>query len=103
VVNAYLIYKENYDSIYITMIQFRERLVRSLRLGAPFENLKPGPRQQSTSQTKRKLADHKLEEIEDSDRDIRKRCAGCYEKIRQQEPRGAKCDCKKNKNILFGL
>jgi hypothetical protein len=31
------------------------------------------------------VADHKLEEIEGSDRDVQRRCAGCYEKIRQQQ------------------
>jgi len=55
VVNAYLIYKEYYDTSSMTMLQFRESLVRSLLLGVPFENLKPSPRQQPTSQTKRKL------------------------------------------------
>ena len=73
----------------MTILQFRESLVRSLLLGMPFEKLKPGPRQQSTSQTKRKLADHKLEEKEGSARDVRRRCAGCYEKIREQQSREA--------------
>jgi hypothetical protein len=89
IVNAYLIYKENYDSSRMTMLQFRESLVRSLLLGVPYENVKPGPRERSTSQTKRKLADHKLEEIEGSARDVRRRCVGCYEKIRQQQSREA--------------
>jgi hypothetical protein len=89
VANAYLIDKENYDESYMTMLQFRESLVRSLLLGAPYENLKPGPKPQSTSQMKPKLTDHKLEEIEDADRDVRKRCAVCYEKIRQQQSREA--------------
>ena len=48
----------------LTVLQFRESLVRSLLLGVPYENVTPGPRERSTSQTKRKLADHKLEEIE---------------------------------------
>ena len=77
-VNAYLIVKENYDTSRMTMLQFRESLVRSLLLGMPFEKLKPGPRQQSTSRSKRKLADHKLEEKKGSDRDVRRRCVGCY-------------------------
>ena len=71
------------------MLQFRESLVRSLLLGMPFENLKPGPRERSTSRIKRKLADHKLEEIEESDRDVRRRCADCYAKIRQQKSKEA--------------
>jgi hypothetical protein len=87
IVNAYLIYKENYDTSRATMLQFRESLVRSLLLGVPYENLKPGPRERSTSQTKRKLADHKLEEMEGSARDVRRRCAGCYEKNREQQSR----------------
>jgi hypothetical protein len=55
----------------------------------PFEKLKSDPRQQSASRSKRKLADHKLEEKEGSARDVRRRCAGCYEKIRQQQSREA--------------
>jgi hypothetical protein len=73
----------------LTILQFRESLVRSLLLGTPFEKLKPGPRKQSSSCSKRKLADHKLEEKEGSDCDVRRRCAGCYEKIRQQQAREA--------------
>ncbi len=70
VVNSYLIYKENYAASDMTILQFRESLVRSLLLGTPFEKLKPGPRQQSASRLKRKLADHKLEEKEGSARDV---------------------------------
>ncbi len=69
----------------VTILQFRESLVRSLLLGMPFEKLKPGPKQKPTGQTKRKLADHMLEEKEGSARDVRRRCAGCYEKISQQQ------------------
>jgi hypothetical protein len=87
VVNAYLIYKEYYGTHIMTMLQFRESLVRSLLLGVPFENVKPGPRERSTSQTKRKLADHQLEEKKGSDRDVRRRCVGCYEKNREQQSR----------------
>ena len=61
---------ENDDISHITMLQFRESLVRSLLLGAPFENLILGPRQQSTSHSKRKLADHKLKEKEVSTRNV---------------------------------
>ena len=49
----------------MTILKFRESLVRSLLLGMPFEELKPGPRQKSTSQIKRKLADRKLKEKKD--------------------------------------
>ena len=74
----------------MTILQFRESLVRSLLLGMAFENLKPGPKQKPTGQTKRKFADHMLEEKEGSARDIRRRYAGCYEKISQQlQSRGA--------------
>ena len=79
------LYKENYVTSEVTILQFRESLVRSLLLGMPFEKLKLGPRQKSTVQTKRKLADHKFEEKEGSARDVRRRCSGCYEKIRQQQ------------------
>ena len=89
IVNAYLIYKENYDKNRMTMLQFRESIVRSLLLGLPYENSKPGPRERSTSQTKRKFADHKREEMEGTARDVRRRCVGCYEKIRQQQSREA--------------
>jgi hypothetical protein len=80
-VNSYLIYKENYAASKVTILQFRESLVRSLLLGMPFEKMKPGPRQKSIGQTKRKLAHHKLEEKEGAARDVRRRCVGCYEKI----------------------
>ncbi len=69
IVNAYLIYKENYDTSRMTMLQFRESLVRSLLLGVPFENLKSGPRERSASRMKHKLTGHELTEIEESDRD----------------------------------
>ena len=39
IVNAYLIYKENDYTSRMTMLQFRESLVRVLLLGVPFENL----------------------------------------------------------------
>ena len=55
----------------------------------PFEKLQPGPKQKLTGQTKRKLANHKLQEKEGSARDVRRRCAGCYEKTRQQQSREA--------------
>jgi hypothetical protein len=89
VVNSYLIYKQNHAAKDVTILQFRESFVRFLLLAMPFEKLKPGPRQKSTSQVKRKLADHKLEEKEGSARDVRRRCAGCYEKIRRQQSREA--------------
>ena len=88
-VNSYLIYKENYAKSKVTILQFRESLVRSLLLGTPMERLKSGPKQLSASHSKRKLADHKLEEKEASARDARRRCAGCYEKIREQQSREA--------------
>ena len=84
IVNAYLIYKENYNTSRLTMLQFRESLMWSLLLGVPYENLKPGPRESSTGRTKRELADHKLEEMEKPARGVRRRCVSCYEKIRQQ-------------------
>jgi hypothetical protein len=62
IVNAYLIYKEYYGTKMMTMLQFRESLVRSLLLGVPFESVKPDPRERSTSQMNRKLADHQFEE-----------------------------------------
>ena len=61
--------------------------MRSLLLGMSSENLKSGLREKSTSYLKRKLAAHKLEEKEGSAREVRRRCAGCYEKIREPEPR----------------
>ncbi len=48
------------------ILQFREILVRSLLLSMPFEKLKPSPRQQAASRSKRKLGDHKLEEKDSS-------------------------------------
>ena len=89
VVNSYLIYNETYASSNIQILQFRESLARSLLLGMPTEKLKPGPRQQLTSHSKRKLGDHKLEEKKGSDRDVRRRCVRCYEKNREQQSREA--------------
>ena len=99
VVNSYLIYKENYTTNNITIVQFRESLVRSLLVGMPFENLKSVPRQQTTSHLKRKLVYHQLEEMEGPARDVRRRCAGCYEKIRQDKSR----DGKEDKDFLRWL
>ena len=82
------------------MLQLRESLVRSLLLGVPFENLKPGPRERSTSRMKRKLADHTLEEIEGSDCDVRRCCVGCYAKIRQQQSKEASNATVKKVNTL---
>ena len=89
IVNAYLIYKENFDPVRTTILQFRESLVRSLLHDVPYENLKPGPRERSTSQTKRKLADHKLEEKKGSTRNVGGRCTGCYAKGRTEQSREA--------------
>ena len=76
--NAYFIFKEYYGTNIMTMLQFRKSLVRSL-LGVPFENVKPSPRERSTSQTKRKLAGHQFEEKQGSDRNVR-RCCVHYQK-----------------------
>ena len=89
IVNACLSFKEYYSTRMMTMLQFRESFVRSLLLDVPFENVKPGPRERSTSQTKRKLAGHQLEEKQGSDRDVRRRCVGCYAKNREQQSREA--------------
>jgi len=69
-VNSYLVYKDNYSTSSMVILKFRESLVRSLLLGTPFEDLKPGARQRSTSQSKRKVADHKLKENDGSDHDV---------------------------------
>ena len=68
VVNSYLIYKEIYASSNIQILQFRESLVRSLLLGTPTE---------------------KLEEKEGYMRNVGRRCAGCYEKGREEQSREA--------------
>ena len=52
-----------------------------------FENLKSDPRERSTGQTERTLADHKLKEMERPAHDVRRPCVGCYERIRQQRSR----------------
>ena len=101
IVNAHLIYKENHDTSRMKMLQFRESLVRSLLLGVPYENIKPGPRERSTSQMKRKLADHKLEEMEGSARDVRRRCVSCYEKVRRQQSREASAASAQKINTLY--
>ena len=90
IVNAYLMYQENDDRSRTTKLQFRESLVQSLLLGVPCENLEPGPRARSTSQTKRKLADHKLEEKEGSMQNVGRRCTDCYAKGRAEQLRKAR-------------
>lgn len=65
VANSYLIYKQNYARNNISVLQFRKSLVRSLLLDNPFENRKPGLRQQSTSYLKCKALDNKLQEMKD--------------------------------------
>ena len=89
IVNTYFIYKENDDTSRMTMLQFRESLVGSSLIGVLFENLKPGPRERSRSRMKRRLTDQNLEKIEGSDRDLRRRCGGCYVRIRQQQSKKA--------------
>ena len=70
IVNAYLIYKEYYGTNIMTMLQFHRSLAPSLLLGVPLDNVKSGLRERPTSQTRRKLADHELEQIEESGRDV---------------------------------
>lgn len=89
IVNSYFIYKENYAASDVISPKFRESLVRSLLLGVPSEKVEPSLRQKSTGQTKRKLADHTVEELERSTRDHRRRCARCYEKNRQEQSKEA--------------
>jgi len=60
------------------------------------------PRQQSASDLKLKLADHKLKEKEISVRIIRKRCADCYEKSTEQQSREmSHATAKKIKTFCF--
>ena len=87
IVNSYLVYREHYSTNNMTILKFRESPVRSLLLGMLFEELKPSSRQKATSQVKRKLTDHKLEEKEGCANDVRRWCVGCYEKLRQQQSR----------------
>jgi hypothetical protein len=63
--------------------------VRSLLIGTPIEKLKPDPRQQSASHSKRKFADHKLEEKEGSTGSVGRRSSDCYVKRREQQSREA--------------
>ncbi|CAF1214585.1 unnamed protein product [Adineta ricciae] len=44
IVNSYLVHKEQYSASNMTILKFRESLVRSLLLGMPFGQLKPSPR-----------------------------------------------------------
>ena len=87
--NTYLIYKGNDDTTRMTMLPLRESLVWFLFVGVPYENLKSDTRERSRSQTKRKLAGHKLEEKEGSTRNVGRRCTGCYEKGRAEQSREA--------------
>ena len=70
---------------------FIESLMRSLRLCVPFENLKAGPRARSTSETKRKLADHQLEKKKEFDHDIRRRCVAYFETNREEQQSREAC------------
>ena len=82
-------------SILVTNMDFSNKIYHvgffssSLLHGVPYENLKPGPRERSTSQTKRKLVDHKLEEKEGSTRNVGRQSTGCYAKGRAQQSREA--------------
>ena len=104
VVNSYLIYKEKYTKSKVTILQFRESLVQSLLLGTPIEKLKHGSRQQPARYSKRKLADHKLEEKEGSIRNVGRRCTGCYAKKKGRTVKTSEqCSSKESQNILFWL
>ena len=83
---GYLIYKENHDTSGMTMLEFRDSLVRSLLLGVPYENTKPGHRERSTSQTKRMLVHWLL-------------CEGKDTTVKRSE----QCMSKESENFLFWL
>ena len=87
VVNAYSIYREYYDTSHMTILHFCESIVRPFLPVAPSENLKPGPRERSTSQMTRKLADHKLEGKEGFTSNVGRRCTDCYAKGRVEQSR----------------
>ena len=89
VVNAYLIYREYDNTSHMTILYFHESVVRPLLLVAPSENLKSGSREGSTSQMKRKLADHKLAEKEGPTRNVARRYTGCCTKERAEQSREA--------------
>jgi hypothetical protein len=75
--------------------------VQSLLSGILSEKLKFGRRQNSSSYSKRKLADHKLEEKKGVMRIVRRHCAGCYEKIRQEQSRGPNMTAAKKIKTFF--
>jgi len=60
-------------------------------------------RQKFKNETKDKLTYHKLEEKKGSARIVRSRCAGHYEKVRQQQQREASNNyySKENQNRRF--
>jgi hypothetical protein len=89
VVNVYLIYREYYDMSHMTILHFRESVVRPSLLVALSETQKPGSRERSKGQTERKLADHKLEEKGGPMRNIGRRCTGCYANGRAEQSREA--------------
>ena len=89
VVNAYLIYREHYDTSRMTILHFCESIVRLLLLGALSDNSKPGPRERSKSQTKRKLADHKLGDKEGPTHNVGRRYTSCYAKGKAEQSREA--------------
>ena len=79
----------------VTILKFRESLVRSLLYSMLFEKLKSSPTQKSATQSKLKLANHILEEKEGSTRNVGKCCTGCYAKRRAQQSREASCAAAK--------
>jgi hypothetical protein len=67
----------------------------------PCEKLKSASRQNPANHSKRKRADHKLEERKRCARVVRKRFDGYYEKITQEQSREASMAvAKKIKNFL---
>jgi hypothetical protein len=97
------IHKESYtitDDMII--LQFRESFVRSLLFGMSLNMLNSSPKQQSTTNSTRKPADHKRKEKEESTRNISQRCTDCYEKGREKQSRDVNyARAKKIKKLLL--
>ena len=81
--NICLVYKDNYAASDIDFTVSRQFCTISL-VSKPIQKLNADPRQQSESHSKRKLADHKLQEKEGSTRNVGRRCAGYYVNGRTQ-------------------
>jgi hypothetical protein len=66
-----------------------------------FEKLKSSPRQKPISHSKRKRTGHKLAKKKETACIVERRCAGCHEKVRQEQSREATVIAAKKIKTFF--